>query len=155
MSARIEDLEPMTRHLCEDFLQQCGILGLAVRVTHTLRTMEEQAHLYAKGRSLPGEPCEHGGVLRPVGTCKQHPLGRWVTRAKPGQSAHNFGAAFDICFVGKVAYPKVDDPLWARVGEAGEGAGLSWGGPRGKGDRFTFDRPHFERPDWRTLRGTA
>lgn len=127
MSARIEDLEPITRAMCEKFMAKAA--GIArVRVTHTLRTMDEQAHLYAQGRTLPG----------PI-----------VTKAKPGQSAHNYGMAFDICFVGAVPYPEATDPRWHALGILGEELGLSWGGPNGKGDRFTFDRPHFERAGWR------
>ena len=105
------------------------------RVTHTLRTLDEQLHLYAKGR-------------------KQTPDG-WVvvdkklivTKAKPGSSPHNYGAAFDICFAGPNPYPD-DDALWLAVGEVGEMVGLAWGG---RWVRF-LDRPHFERPDWRVLR---
>jgi peptidoglycan L-alanyl-D-glutamate endopeptidase CwlK len=38
------------------------------------RTMEEQAALYAKGRTI---------------------IGKIVTKAKPGESYHNYGLAFD------------------------------------------------------------
>lgn len=128
MSARLEDLEPVTRAMAEEWLRDCAAEGLAVRITHTLRTLDEQAKLYAQGRTLPG----------PI-----------VTKAKAGQSAHNFGMAFDFCFAGKAPYPPEDDPRWLQAGQIGEALGLSWGGPNGKGDRFTFDRPHFERKDWK------
>ena len=134
MSARIEDLEPQTQAMCLALLQDCEDEGIALRVTHTLRTMDEQAKLYAQGRTLPG----------PV-----------VTRAKPGQSPHNYGMAFDVCFAGKTPYPKETDPRWLKIGQIGEGLGLNWGGPNGKGDRFTFDRPHFERKDWRQAAALA
>ena len=130
MSARIDDLEPATREMCRRFMDAARDAGHDIRVTHTLRTLDEQAHLYAQGRTLPG---------------------RIVTNAEPGQSPHNCGAAFDICFAGAVPFPPETDPRWLALGQLGEGLGLSWGGPNGKGDRFTFDRPHFERPDWRTL----
>jgi peptidoglycan L-alanyl-D-glutamate endopeptidase CwlK len=133
VSARIEDLEPVTREMCRRWLDAALAAGLDVRVTHTLRTMDEQARLYAQGRTLPG----------PV-----------VTRAKPGQSPHNYGMAFDFCFAGKVPFPPESDPRWLKAGQLGEAIGLSWGGPNGKGDKFTFDRPHLERPDWRTARAT-
>lgn len=124
MSSRIEDLEPQTQALCLAFLQDCEAAGLSVRVTHTLRTMDEQAHLYAKGRSIPGSI---------------------VTNAKPGQSAHNYGMAFDICFNGKS--PWVGP--WDMVGTIGERIGLAWGGRWKK----IVDRPHFERPDWKIASG--
>lgn len=128
MSARIEDLEPITQELCRAFLRDTADAGHSLRVTHTLRTFDEQAKLYAQGRTLPG----------PI-----------VTKAKAGQSPHNYGMAFDVCFVGRVPYPPETDPRWLQIGQIGESLGLSWGGPNGKGDRFTFDRPHFERKDWK------
>ena len=94
--------------------------------------MDEQAKLYAQGRALPG----------PV-----------VTKAKPGQSPHNYGMAFDICFTPGNPYPPEIDERWANIGQLGESLGLSWGGPNGKGDKFTWDRPHFERPDWKLISG--
>lgn len=134
MSSRIEDLEPITRDMCIRFLDEVKKLGIKVRITHTLRTLDEQAKLYAQGRTLPGPQ---------------------VTKAKPGQSPHNWGMAFDICFEGKNPYPPEADERWGTIGQLGESLGLSWGGPNGKGDKFTFDRPHFERIDWRKASGTA
>lgn len=128
MSSRLEDLEPVTLDLCNKFLTACAQAAIGVRVTHTLRTMEEQAHLYAKGRTVPGQV---------------------VTKARPGQSPHNFGMAFDICFKPGDPYPNETSPLWEQVGAIGEGVGLAWGG-RWRNFR---DRPHFERPDWRVVSG--
>lgn len=152
MSARIEDLEPVTHTLCVAFLAACEANAAVqaaggVRVTHTRRTLDEQLHLWAKGRAFRD--------------------GEWVvvnrkevvTKAPPGSSAHNYGAAFDICFNSANPYPDPETPegrnLWQIVGTIGERLGLNWGGPRGDNDRFTFDRPHFERRDWRTLRNPA
>ena len=135
MSNKVEDLEPITRQKCREFLAECERLMLPpIRVTHTLRSMDEQMHLYAKGR-------------------KRTPEG-WtvvdrtqiVTRAQPGQSAHNFGAAFDICVQGHDPYPE-DQELWNAYGAAGESVGLVWGG-RWKN---LVDRPHFETRTWRSL----
>ena len=127
MSDDINLLEPTTRAMCQDFLQRCAMQTIAVRVTQTLRTIAEQDALYAQGRTTPG---------------------KIVTQARGGQSAHNFGAAFDICFRGADPYPN-DDALWARVGGIGEDAGLAWGGRWQPTHR---DMPHFERADWRALR---
>lgn len=134
MSSRIDDLEPATRAMCEEFLAQCRAAGISLRVTHTLRTMDEQAKLYAQGRTLPG----------PI-----------VTKARPGSSAHNFGLAFDVCFDERRPYPPESDPRWLQIGQIGEALGLDWGGPNGKGDRFTFDRPHFQRRNWKDFRSTS
>lgn len=139
MSSRIDDLEPVTRGLCVAFMAACEEQMLPpVRVTHTLRTHDEQENLYRKGR----EQTENGYIVVDKKAV--------VTNARPGESAHNFAAAFDICVQGPVPYPN-DDKLWQAYGEVGERLGLTWGG-RWKG---IVDRPHFERPDWRTLRGSA
>lgn len=130
MSSRIDDLEPHTRDLCVEFLAKASNAGIGLRVTHTLRTFDEQNHLYAQGRTLPG---------------------KIVTNAKAGQSPHNFGMAFDVCFEGREPYPPITDPRWEFIGKMGEALGLNWGGPNGKGDKFTFDRPHFERFGWKAI----
>jgi len=137
VSAKIEDLEPVTRGLCEQFLHDSALAGINLRVTHTLRTLDEQLHLYAKGRVL------RGGIWVVIDK------DQIVTKAKPGQSAHNYGLAFDICFAGADPYPDPDDPRWVVLGKLGEGLGLDWGGPLGEEDRFTFDRPHFQRRNWK------
>jgi hypothetical protein len=79
------------------------------------RTMEEQAGLYAKGRTKPG---------------------KIVTKAKPGQSYHNYGLAFD--WVPLKATPKNKDlymadwsnniayKLGEKVGVSFELAAISW-----------------------------
>jgi peptidoglycan L-alanyl-D-glutamate endopeptidase CwlK len=123
-SERIATLEPVTRGLCEQFLSVCAQNAVGVRVTQALRTMDEQASLWAQGRTVPG---------------------KIVTRAKPGQSPHNFGMAFDICFSGAIPYPDAEGP-WEQVGAYGKGVGLDWGGDF----KSIKDRPHFERPDWRS-----
>lgn len=128
MSARIEDLEPITLALCQAFLDKAAAAGLELRITQTLRTMDQQAKLYAQGRTLPG----------PI-----------VTKARPGQSAHNFGMAFDICFAGKKPYPPEHDPRWSQAGEIGKSVGLVWGGSW----RGFKDRPHFEHPLWKQRTG--
>jgi len=114
--------------MCQNFLDAAAQAGHSIRVTHTLRTMDEQAKLYAQGRTLPGPQ---------------------VTKAKPGQSPHNYGMAFDICFDGKAPYPPESDPRWAALGKIGKLFGLAWGGEF----KSIMDRPHFERPDWKKARG--
>lgn len=139
MSSRIEDLEPITRDKCRLFIARCEEQMLPpVRVTHTLRTHDEQRHLYQKGR----ERTENGWIV-----VDRHEV---VTYADAGESAHNFGCAFDICVAGDNPYPN-DDTLWQAYGVLGESLGLAWGGRW----KRIVDRPHFERPDWRALRAAA
>jgi peptidoglycan L-alanyl-D-glutamate endopeptidase CwlK len=89
-------------------------------LVQSFRSPEEQAILYAQGRTTPG----------PV-----------VTGAKPGTSYHEFGLAFDVAILdsaGKPTWPN-DVALWTQIGKLGEELGLVWGG------RFPSpDYDHFE-----------
>lgn len=59
--------------------------GIYCRITHSLRTFEEQDELYAKGRTkLVDGDGNRLGI---------------VTNAKGGQSYHNFSLAIDICIM--------------------------------------------------------
>jgi peptidoglycan L-alanyl-D-glutamate endopeptidase CwlK len=76
---RIKKAHPKLRDELEQLYLECNntVLGKGVRLrfSHVLRTLEEQEELFAKGRTKPGKK---------------------VTNAKPGQSYHNYGLAFDI-----------------------------------------------------------
>lgn len=149
MSIRITDLRQPVADACTRMLAEAIKSDLKLRVVQTLRTQEEQAALYAKGRTRPGLPCRHWNGLRPVGKCKQHPLGLVVTYERAGASAHNFGLAFDVCFETPDGHLSWDGP-WEVVGKIGEGLGLEWGGNW----PHLVDRPHFQMKDWRLYRWT-
>lgn len=137
MSSRnLLDLHPEMNRLANAMLSAATAQGIDLLVTCTWRSNEEQAELYAQGRTAPG---------------------RIVTNAKPGQSMHNHtvqGApsslAIDVVPLrhGKPVW-KADDPLWAQVGALGEGAGLEWAG---RWKRFR-EAPHFQHPEARRLQG--
>lgn len=91
--------------LCIKFLEECETQGYKLKITHGLRTIEEQDKLYASGRTLPG---------------------KILTNAKGGQSKHNFGKAIDVAFQGNDPYPKNFD--WKKIGLIGEKLGMKWGG---------------------------
>jgi len=96
--------------------------GVPIRVTSGIRTFAEQDALYAQGRTTPGDI---------------------VTKARGGQSNHNFGLAVDVVpLVG--GRPNWNVPLttWQTIGEEGKRAGLSWGGDW----KGFVDRPHLELP---------
>lgn len=135
MSSRnLDDLRPEVRPQVDAFLSACAAAGVDVLVTCTLRSNEEQAVLYAKGRTTA--PIGHGYV---------------VTDAPPGRSAHNFGLAIDVVPIvnGKLDWDR-KDPVWQQVGEFGVAAGLQWAGTPG----FPFpELPHFQHPAWRDLAG--
>lgn len=104
--------------LAGKFLQQCLAKGYSLKITQGLRTLTQQQALYNQGRTTPG---------------------KIVTNAKPGESAHNFGKAFDVAFTGSVPYP-TDDKLWKAIADIGVSLGLTAG--------YYFksfqDKPHYE-----------
>lgn len=134
MSRSIDDLHPSVRVLANRFLMMAKLAGIDLLVTCTWRSHDEQAALYAQGRTAPG---------------------RIVTRAKPGQSMHNFTVNGDAASLAIDVVPlrhgkpvwDANDPLWQQVGELGEKAGLEWAG---RWKRFR-EFPHFQHPQAKAL----
>jgi len=151
-SREIRDLDPEVQVLYNKFFDRCRrdtwLLknGISILLTCTYRGREEQAALYAQGRTTPGKV---------------------VTNAKPGQSKHNAetpqgrpaALAFDVVPLrhGKPVWGTAgagvnEDPsddetndfeVWQRVGEHGRAVGLVWAGDWKSLREF----PHFERPE--------
>lgn len=104
---------------CRLFVEECKKQGLPVLVTETVRDLEYQASLYAKGRTAPGNI---------------------VTNQKtPSFHSDKAGLAFDICK--NVKGHEYDDAAFFRkCGEIGKKVGFSWGG-----DWTSLpDKPHFQ-----------
>lgn len=81
--------------------------------------MDTQQAIYEQGRTAPGKV---------------------VTNAKPGDSFHNYGLAFDVV---PRAYKSQPDwnpsgEAWGKIGVIGKRLGLVWGG-----DWTKPDKPHF------------
>ena len=131
MSSRsLDDLRAEIRPLADAFVGSVAAAGIDMLITCTLRSNEEQAALYAQGRTAHGPK---------------------VTNAPPGQSAHNYGLALDVVPVvnGKPDWNGSDD-VWQQIGQLGTAAGLEWAGSPG----FPFhELPHFQLPNWRTIAG--
>lgn len=134
-SRRLEHLHPAMWPLVERLLASARLEGIDLLVTCTWRSAEEQARLYAQGRTAPG---------------------RIVTNAKPGQSMHNFmlrgqpaSLAVDVVPLrfGKPIWDS-KDALWQEVGDLGQAAGLEWAG---RWKRFR-EYPHFQHPQAASLR---
>lgn len=131
MSSRsLEDLHDAIRQQAYTFTGRCKGAGLDVLVTCTLRSLDEQAALYAQGRTSPGHI---------------------VTNAKPGSSAHNYGLALDVVPLvnGKPLWTfdvKSPGPVWQKVGDLGMSAGLEWFGA--PGSPF-LEAAHFQLHGWR------
>jgi peptidoglycan LD-endopeptidase CwlK len=129
-SRSLSDLRPEIVGLVHDFLNEVQLRGIDMLVTCTLRSDDEQAALYAQGRSAPG----------PI-----------VTDAPAGESAHNHGLAIDVVPMvnGKPDW-NGSDSVWEQLGMIGQSCGLEWAGEPG----FPFpEKPHFQMPNWRTIAG--
>lgn len=127
---RIKLLHPKLRdEALEIYEEICQALkGRAeCRFSFTLRTFAEQNELFAQGRTKPGAI---------------------VTRARGGQSWHNYGLAVDIVLLvgGKASWDIKTDfdkdgrSDWMEVVDIFKRYGWEWGG-----DWKFFDAPHFQK----------
>lgn len=126
MSSRsLADLNPDFALDVVDFITATQKAGLDVLIYCTLRSVQEQAQLYAIGRTQPG---------------------KIVTDAKPGQSAHNYGFAFDGAPLigGRIAWE--DHEHWQLYGRIAQEMGLEWAGSP---DYPFREMPHIQQPEWR------
>jgi peptidoglycan L-alanyl-D-glutamate endopeptidase CwlK len=106
-SRKLEDLIPAVQAKAEAFAAACKADGINVLIYSTLRDNEEQARLYAQGRTAAGNI---------------------VTNAKPGRSWHNWGAAFDFVPLKGNTPQWGDTALYLRCGIIAERCGLEWAG---------------------------
>jgi peptidoglycan L-alanyl-D-glutamate endopeptidase CwlK len=127
-SRDLDDLNSRVKPLAKTLLQRALKAGIPLTVICTLRSMDEQAALYAQGRTKPG----------PI-----------VTYARPGFSYHNFGLALDVVPTRLLTlknwgetpdYRDEARALWDQLGSIGVDVGLTWGGDFAE----LKDRPHFE-----------
>jgi peptidoglycan L-alanyl-D-glutamate endopeptidase CwlK len=136
---RIKLLHPKIREEVMDLYinKVCPALsGRAIcRFAYTLRTFKEQDTLYAQGRTK-------------LFDSKGNRLGK-VTKAKGGQSCHNYGLAFDIVLIvdnKEASWDTVKDfdkdgkSDWMEVVNIFKAAGYTWGG-----DWKFKDSPHLEK----------
>lgn len=101
--------------------------GLTVQILSGTRTYAEQDAIYAQGRrGVKGE--------------------KIVTKAKAGQSNHNFGIAFDVgVFKGKTYYDgdtAAEIKAYADLSKLIKPVGLEWGGDW----KSITDTPHYQVP---------
>lgn len=115
----LPEVQPYARAL----VHKAAAAGITIKVVDGTRTYAEQDALYAQGRSTPGAI---------------------VTRARGGESNHNFGIAFDVGVFEGGRYLD-DSPKYKAVGTLGLELGLEWGGNW----KSIVDQPHFQlRPLW-------
>jgi len=125
-SRSLDELVPPAKQRAQAFVEAAKAKGIDLLVTSTYRDSESQDALYAQGRTTPGNI---------------------VTRAKAGQSWHNWRCALDVVPLvnGKAIWD--DQALWKQVGAIGKSCGLEWAG-----DWVTFkEYPHFQYTGGMTL----
>jgi peptidoglycan L-alanyl-D-glutamate endopeptidase CwlK len=132
-SRSLYDLRPEFRTRVEMWLDRCKPAGLDVLIYGTLRSLEEQAMLYAQGRTRPGP-----------GVTKSRPMGRKVTNARPGQSAHNFGLALDFVPLAQGKPQWSNDALYHAAINLAEACGLE----SLRHSKFP-ELAHLQMPGWR------
>lgn len=124
---RILTLHPLLRDEVVEIFEELEAGNVILRCVYGLRTWQEQADLYAQGRTRPG---------------------RIVTKAQPGFSYHNYGLAIDCCLLrgGDMWSLTADDDHdgksdWLEMVEAFERRGWE------AGFRWTefSDSPHFQK----------
>lgn len=119
-------LNPAIRDKVRKLLKKWFDSGLFVRITEdgNFRTFQQQQEIYNKGRDKNGNVIDKSKV---------------VTNAKPGQSYHNYGLAFDIIPIvnGKGTY-NFD---FSKLKPDAISLGFKWGGDWKKPKT---DNPHFE-----------
>lgn len=119
----IATLLPEVREYARALVHKAQANGILIHILSGLRSYEEQAALYAQGRTKPGKK---------------------VTNAPAGHSNHNFGIAFDVGVFEGTKYLG-DSPKYKAVGALGMELGLDWGGNW----KTIVDQPHFQlRPLW-------
>lgn len=120
-SRKIFDLHPEVASRCTMHKARCEMeLNIELLITSTYRDGESQDALFAQGRTAPGSV---------------------VTRARAGESFHNYRVAYDVVPVvaGKPVWD-ASHPVWREVGRIGKECGLEWAG-----DWKTFpEYPHFQ-----------
>lgn len=126
MSHIIDTLEPSFKPKIEVLLHELELQGIKCLVTSGRRTIDEQNKLYNQGRTTSG----------PI-----------VTKAKGGQSPHNFGMAADLCplTVGNKLWWDAPDDIWHAIAATAEKNGLV----AGYHFKSFVDAPHIEDAHWK------
>ena len=146
-SRRIEDLHPITREKVQGFLHIANQNGIDVLIYCTYRSPEEQEVLYLQGR------LEKFGITLEQLNQKRKEFGlyplskkeanRIVTNAKPWQSFHQYGFAFDCVPLqgGKPDWSNIE--AYKTLEKIGKQVGLEWAGEW----RKFKEMPHFQDTD--------
>lgn len=136
MADKLDGIHPELAAKVRKILQAMNALGFPMKVVQGVRTDQEQAALYAQGRTAPGKI-----VTNCDGYVKR-------SNHQPKSDGHgpSYGYAVDCAFVDDPATPKDetwDEHMpWQAYGAMAEALGLTWGGRW----QSVVDKPHIELP---------
>lgn len=116
---RLAKVHPELAKRVRALVANLGAKGFPFEVVQGLRTYAEQEALFAQGRTKPG---------------------KIVTRARGGQSNHNFGLACDLCPTRNGTFDWNWRAAFLAINDEAEKVGLLWGGDWQK----FLDLPHVE-----------
>lgn len=141
----IDELVPIARDKCREFLKKCDEAGLNVVINETRRSVVTQMIYYLQGRldvASNSKIIDEFNRLRKMTgfweLSRNEALNKRITWTF--ESKHIDGKAFDAVPIkdGKPWWNAPED-VWTQMGLIGESVGLIWGG------RWTHkDYPHFE-----------
>ena len=107
-------LHPEFKARVLEWLEDCKALEIDVLLTCTGRSEATQTKLYAIGRTVPG-----------AGISPSRPLGKTVTNAMAGQSAHQYGLAIDyVPLIGGKPQWMATHPLWDQTIKLAQARGM-------------------------------
>jgi len=131
----VATLHHKVQQLFRNWIAECQVLakvyGYEYKAISGNRTWDEQAKIYAQGRSAPG---------------------KIVTNAKPGYSNHNYGIAVDMGVFKEGKYldgskPSEAEAFHRKAAEVAAKYNIEWGGSW----KSFKDYPHFEYRTGKTL----
>ncbi|SRR5712692_7841459 len=117
--AKIAELHPKFRPLAQSFIEDAeNALNITLRIVQGMRTFAQQQAIYDQGRTTPGNI---------------------VTKAKAGQSFHNYGISVDVCPVINNGTKLDWEYAFEKLVPFAAKYGITWGGYF-----LSPDRDHFE-----------
>ena len=147
------DLDPAFAGRGIRFVSEAKLQGINVLVYCGRRSLADQAFLYRAGRTramieAKARELEQDGfpnLAQILREARPNPARKKTTKAAPGESAHNYGLAFDcVPLVGGRAMWE-DRKLFAALGEIGEACGLAWSGRW----KSFLETGHFQDPEFK------
>lgn len=146
-SRRIEDLHPITREKAQKLIEEARKQGIELLIYCTYRSPEEQLVLHMQGRLK-----EYGITVQQLNekrkqiglaSISEKEASTVVTNAKPWQSFHQYGLAFD-CVPVDAGKPNWNNTAaYQQVAKIADKLGLEWAG-----NWKTFkELPHFQDTD--------